>query len=62
MEKTLIIDKCDYCPFFDNFYYDYSEVCELNLKAVPGKYDHPIPEWCPLKDGANNISELKEAS
>ena len=61
MEKTLIIDTCDYCPFFDNYYYDYAEICEFNLKAVPKvEYKHPIPKWCPLKNGANNVSELKD--
>lgn len=56
MNKTLIIAYCDDCPFFDNSYYDYTEICTENAaKAVPRgkgdeKYRNPIPDWCPLEE------------
>jgi hypothetical protein len=48
MKKVLIIDSCTDCPYFDNSYYDYNQICDkLNKKnSNPSE----ILKDCPLKD------------
>ncbi len=51
MNKIIVINRCEDCPFFDNYYYDYNETCTLLNKAnppQPGK-SWEILEDCPLK-------------
>ncbi len=52
MKKVVIIDSCSDCPYFDNSYYTYEQVCEKLNK----KNEHPseILENCPLKDAEWN--------
>lgn len=46
--KTLIINACLDCPFYDNEYYSYNERCGLLKRIVD--YSGPVPEDCPLAD------------
>jgi len=57
MSKKLIVDRCDQCRYFDNFYYDFNEFCKLSKKKVErtdrlGEYD--IPDFCKLDDAEEN--------
>ena len=58
--KLLRISSCDKCPYFDDEYRTWSETCTFALRAVPdveidGIYYNPIPSWCPLSEGENNV-------
>ncbi len=56
-KRTLVIDSCQDCPHFSNYYYSYEEKCiELDRvikikreESTPSKYIYPIPEDCPLE-------------
>ena len=51
MNRRLVIDRCNNCPFFDNEYYDYSETCmKLDRKIAMDAEGHHnvIPDDCPL--------------
>lgn len=58
----LILDQCDFCSFFDNFYYDYAHRCSVLNRVIEGKWqnkedkekgwmspDYYPPEDCPLE-------------
>ena len=50
MNKIVIIGTCDSCPFFDNQYYGYNEICKcLDRKIDSVDGEHPIPDDCPLE-------------
>jgi len=51
MNKKLVIDKCDECPFFNNVYYGYEETCTLLDKKIKQVCElfYPIPNECPLE-------------
>lgn len=50
MNRRVIIEQCDQCPFFDNEYYGYDETCtKLDRKIKSNEhYEHNIPDDCPL--------------
>ena len=57
MNRKLVIDKCDDCPFFDNVYWGYEETCRLLNRKIQQVDDsdsilwlkYPIPNDCPLE-------------
>lgn len=53
--RICIISHCDQCPYFDNEYYGYSEICTKLKRVIPHNQksnafdlNHEIPEDCPL--------------
>lgn len=52
MPKKLIINSCDDCCHFDNFYYDYNEECMLLKRVIDQDKNNnfAIPEDCPLEN------------
>ncbi len=50
--KKVIIDNCSNCPFFDNQYYGYHEICKvmgIKIERISEDF-YRIPEDCPLED------------
>lgn len=58
----LIIDQCDVCSYFDNFYHDYAHRCSVLDRVIEGEFkteadkekgwmdpDYYPPEDCPLE-------------
>jgi hypothetical protein len=63
MNRLIVINKCDDCPFFDYHYYEYREVCEKldrKIKRLRGYDIFPIPEDCPLEKTDKQLSEHDE--
>jgi len=61
--KTLVIQYCDHCPFFDSEDDGWGgppwckkKDCELERGESAQRYFHPIPAWCPLEDTLNVVS------
>jgi hypothetical protein len=55
-KRILTIDNCNDCPYFDNHYFSYNEICrkldriiqkDRNRSAITPLY--PIPDDCPLE-------------
>jgi hypothetical protein len=61
MSKIVIIKRCDECPYFDNIYFSYEETCLQLNRGIPfdEKYEHRIPEDCPLEDTINKEEDIK---
>lgn len=56
-KRKLIIDTCDQCPFFDNFYWEYNHKCTKldEFLQQEDDYSTKIPDECPLeKDEVSN--------
>lgn len=53
-KRILIIDNCNDCPYFSNYYYSYEEKCTKLDREIPIDKEtwnslYPIPEDCPLE-------------
>ena len=51
--KKVVISSCSHCPYFDNYYYSFSERCTLlDRKKIIDKdtATFQIPSDCPLED------------
>lgn len=59
MNKIIIINNCNDCPFFDNEYYEYNENCTKTGKQVKSLSfnNYPIPADCPLPTTNDDITE-----
>jgi len=47
MKKKLIINTCSECPYYDNEYYDFNQLCTRLERVIDP--DLGIPEDCPLE-------------
>lgn len=60
MNRIVIIGTCDTCPFFDNEYPDYAQICEAIDRQIKRDSDNKfsIPEDCPLEKTDRQITEI----
>lgn len=58
MNKIIIINTCEDCPFFDNEYYSYNERCTQLERVIEQINNHYcIPEDCPLETTDEKVTE-----
>ena len=56
MNKIFVIDTCEDCPYYDHYYYSYSDECTLlnergkNEFNLNRKCKGAIQDDCPLED------------
>lgn len=57
-KRIVIIDNCNDCPYFSNYYFSYEEKCRKLDRVISRKPSsegslfskmYPIPEDCPLE-------------
>lgn len=59
MNKKVIIDSCNNCPYFDDAHYGYNETCTLLNRRIPHttdlSYTRAIPEDCTLDNTEEKV-------
>lgn len=62
MNKKIIIDDCNNCPFFDNDYYMYMEECLILKRQIKRTGDDifNIPDDCPLKTTKEKVTDMRD--